>query len=248
MQAAIEASGGTARCEPLDVTSLDSWRQLHTRLSADWAGLDVLVNNAGILFAADFVDSDWEAWRHTLDVNLLGTVLGCKVMGKWMCGQQRPSHVVNIASYTGFVPIPWSTAYTVSKAAVIALSESLAVEWAPKSVRVTVVCPGFFPSELFDTMEDAEASLADGIRRLLRKSSLTADQVARETVRGMQAGRLYVITPRAARWLWWLKRWMPRRFLRRLTSTAHATRARIRERIDARLIPAFRSRGRRTLS
>ncbi len=232
VRTAIEMRGGIARCELLDVTSPDSWRHLQARLAVEWPRLDVLVNNAGVLFAADFVHSDWETWRHTMDVNLLGTVLGCKVMGGWMCGQTGTSHVVNISSYTGFVPIPWSTAYTVSKAGVMALSEALAVEWAPHAVQVTVVCPGFFPSELFATIDDAEPTLAEGIRRLLRKSPLTAEQVARETVRGMRAGRIYVITPAAARWLWRLKRWLPGRFLRRLTQSAHVARARIRTQLQ----------------
>ena len=234
-QQRLQSEGITCQGHVADVTSPEAWKELLEALRREWTSLHVLINNAGVLEVEEFARSDWQRWRSVVEVNLLGTALGCHAAGSWLMESAtpgNPSRVLNIASYTGFVPIPWASAYTVSKSGVIALSESMAIEWHSDPVTVTVACPGFFPSGLFSRRQPGDATLAAAINRFVEKSSLDASSVADAAVAGMFAGRSRVIVPARARWLWRLKRWMPDWFLRRLARISHSYRARLQRRLE----------------
>ena len=230
--ARLNSAGRTAIACHLDVNSLESWQSLLRRTDERGACVRVLVNAAGKYFCGDFKSTDWNAWHEAFDVNFQGTLFGCRTFGNALCDQDGPGHVINIVSYTAFVPLPWATAYTVSKAAVLALGEVLSTEWKPENVSVTAVCPGFFPSGLFGEMEDTDPVLREGVRRFLARSRLSADEVARAAVDGGLSGKPLVIVPAAARWLWRWKRWMPRWFQERLTYLALRTRRRLQQKVQ----------------
>jgi NAD(P)-dependent dehydrogenase (short-subunit alcohol dehydrogenase family) len=106
-----------------------------------WGAIDVLVNNAGIYMQADVVDTALEDWERIMRVNLTGAFLCTKYAVPGMIEKGR-GVVVNVSSEAGLVGIKGQVAYNVSKASLISLTQSCAVDLAAKGVRVNCVCPG----------------------------------------------------------------------------------------------------------
>jgi NAD(P)-dependent dehydrogenase (short-subunit alcohol dehydrogenase family) len=104
--------------------------------------LDVLVNNAGVREQArDAFATSVEDWDHVLAVNLRGPFLLCQAVGRRMA-ERGGGSIINIASQLGLVGMAGRPAYTASKAALINLSRTLALEWAPRRIRVNAIAPG----------------------------------------------------------------------------------------------------------
>jgi len=104
--------------------------------------LDILVNNAGIYLQASVVDTSEEDWDRILDVNLKGVFLCCKYSIPEMVKGGRGGVVVNVSSEAGIVGIKNQVVYNVSKSGVIALTRSIAIDFAADNVRANCVCPG----------------------------------------------------------------------------------------------------------
>lgn len=140
-----------------DVTQRESLQSLLDQTLQRYDKVDILVNCAGRTkrgATLDFEEGDWEA---IFDCNVTGTLRGCQVFGRHML-ERGYGRIVNIASLSTFVAFQEVAAYGASKAAVGALTKSLAVEWGPKGVCVNAIAPGVFPTEL-------NAALLDGTPR-----------------------------------------------------------------------------------
>src|SRR3954470_3228841 len=141
---AVTAAGGQASAVAADVSNEDEARRMVEHTIATFGRLDCLYNNAGIMPAADHsvVDTDVETWDKVMAVNLRGVFLGCKYAIPRMVEQSSGS-VINIASFVALLgcSVP-QDAYTASKGAVLALTRSLAVQFAPHGVRTNAISPG----------------------------------------------------------------------------------------------------------
>jgi NAD(P)-dependent dehydrogenase (short-subunit alcohol dehydrogenase family) len=138
------AGAGDAFAVPCDVTRDSAVQKGIATAVKRYGGLHVLYNNAGIMMAEDrsVVDTEEWVWDRTLAVNLKGIYLCCRYGIPEMIRSGGGS-VINIASFVGLVgcSVP-QDAYTASKGAVIALTKSLAVQFAPRGVRSNAICPG----------------------------------------------------------------------------------------------------------
>ncbi len=210
----LQAAGGSGQVELLDVANADAWQTLRDKLRREWPRLDLLVNNAGICASGEIGDAPLEDFQRVLDVNLLGMLYGCHTMIPWLKESVPGGHIINISSIAGVLSAPAMGAYNISKAGVLSLSETLYAELRPVGVGVTVVLPGFFPTELVSRGRFTVQMHRYIAERHTRKTQLTAERVVKSTLLAVKRGKLYVVVGRRARWLWRLKRLVPTTVLR----------------------------------
>lgn len=138
----IRDSGGAAECRATDVTVEDSVRGCVEAILARHGRIDVLVNNAGLgQTVQPLIDLSLAEFERVLAVNLTGTFLCSKWVGRAMARRESGA-IVNIASLNGLAAAPLVASYNAAKAAVISLTQTLALELAPYHIRVNAVAPG----------------------------------------------------------------------------------------------------------
>lgn len=130
-----------------DVADRSSLDRLLQATVAAFGKVDILINSAGRTKRTPTLEVDEAEWNGIIDTNLTGTLRACQVFGRHMI-ERRYGRIVNIASLGSFVALYEVAAYCASKAAVAALTRSLAVEWAQHNVCVNAIAPGVFPTEL----------------------------------------------------------------------------------------------------
>jgi NAD(P)-dependent dehydrogenase (short-subunit alcohol dehydrogenase family) len=111
---------------------------------------DVLVNNAGIALMGPSLDFPEDQWRRSLDVMTTGVFFCCQAFGRQMVESGGGGAIVNIASMNATVAFPMRLAYNAAKAAVVQMTEVLAIEWAEHGIRVNAIGPGVTRTELVD--------------------------------------------------------------------------------------------------
>jgi NAD(P)-dependent dehydrogenase (short-subunit alcohol dehydrogenase family) len=140
MAAKLRADGLAVDYLRLDVTSSADWSRA-VQFAADRGGLDVLVNNAGIVHVNPLLEETLEAWNALLAVNVTGVLLGMQAAIPAMRTRGGGS-IVNIASIFGLAGASGYVAYCASKAAVVMITKTAALEHAGDGIRVNAVCPG----------------------------------------------------------------------------------------------------------
>jgi len=124
-----------------------------------FGSIEILVNNAGTASLSPSVDMNLEEWKKVIDVNLTGVFLCARTAAREMI-KKKYGKIVNIASIYGAVGDIFPTApYYASKGAVINLTRALAIEWASYKINVNAIAPGFFPSEMTETVFRDEKTL-----------------------------------------------------------------------------------------
>ncbi|BAD55774.1 SDR family oxidoreductase [Nocardia farcinica] len=131
----------------LDVTDPDSFEAFLDQVERTLGPIDVLVNNAGIMPTGHFADEPDRVSRRILDINVYGVVLGSKLATRRMLERGR-GHVINIASLAGVVATPGLATYCASKAAVLALTDTLRLEYRDRGIEFSAVTPTFTNTEL----------------------------------------------------------------------------------------------------
>lgn len=164
---AIRQEFGTAdmMMVPADVSDETQVQALVQAVISRWNRVDVLVNNAGIYHQANVIDTTLEAWNNLMAVNLTGAFLCTKYVAANM-KQSSGGVIINIASEAGLVGIRGQVAYNVSKAGMISLTQSCAVDLAPYAIRVNCVCPGTTETPLVKAAVNRAADPAAARRAL----------------------------------------------------------------------------------
>jgi len=213
--AAIGAAGGTIAQCMCDVRREADLEAAAVWLDQEWDGVDVVVNNAGVAMAGGIADMPIDDWSWIVDINLLGVVRGCKVFTPRF-RRQGGGHFVNISSMAGLVHPPLMSAYCATKAAVVALSESIAVELAGDKIAVSVVCPAFFKTNLMESMRAPDATLGTSTRMLVEKARRGAPEIAAMVFEGVAQKDFHILTHPEGRLAWMVKRLTPFAAYRRL--------------------------------
>ena len=151
------------RCVEADVTSDDGPRRLIQEAGDSLGRIDILVNNAGILESGGLAATDLQAWDRTMDVNLRSVFALTREAEPHLAAAKGT--IVNISSVAGLRPYPGLLAYCVSKAAIDQLTRCLALEMAPKGVRVNAVNPGVVVTDLHRTGGMSESAYAAFLER-----------------------------------------------------------------------------------
>jgi NAD(P)-dependent dehydrogenase (short-subunit alcohol dehydrogenase family) len=189
----------------LDITSPQDWNDVIVWIREEVGHLDMLINNAGVAAGGRIDATDVTQWRRVLDVNLLGAVNGCHAVTPLMKARRR-GHIVNIASLAGLVHPPAMGAYNASKAAVVALAETLRHELRPWDIDVSVVCPSFFRSALAKSL-GGEDPLTDAVAtKMIAGAARDADQIAARAIIGIDRRRFLILPDRRAFAASWTKR------------------------------------------
>jgi NADP-dependent 3-hydroxy acid dehydrogenase YdfG len=172
---------------PVDVTDEDAVARAVGNAVATYGPVGVLVNCAGVLHLGPFLTQSAEHWRHTLDVNVLGTVIPIRAVLPGMLARGAGT-IVNVSSVAGRRGFPDHTSYCASKFAVEGLTASLRRELAPRGIRVIVVAPGVVDTDLGggDDQDETSAARRSEFARSL-DGGLDPDAVAAVVQRAVDA-------------------------------------------------------------
>lgn len=179
----------------LDVTQDVDWARARDWVVEEWGGLDYLFNNAGVAAGGRIELSEMDQWQWIVDINLLGVARGCRTFTP-MFKDQGSGHIVNTASAAGLVHPPRMSEYNAVKAGVVALSETLFHELKPFGVKVSVVCPTFFRTNLTASLRGKDEAANQSAAQLIDKAKLSADVIAARVVTGVEKGRHIILTDR----------------------------------------------------
>jgi NAD(P)-dependent dehydrogenase (short-subunit alcohol dehydrogenase family) len=209
---------GSPLCEtyPVDTTDEAAVKSAVDSFAARCGGLDFAMNSAGVAVAGGMVETPAADWDWIMNINVLGVAHSCRAELPHLVASGG-GLVINVASAASFACSGEMSAYNASKAAVVALSETLYQEYAEHRVHVAAAMPGFFRTRLMDHAR-APAAAAGFAQKMMQASNLEADVVALEIVSRAAGGATHIVLPGRYRWLWRFKRLAPRAYLRWMVS------------------------------
>ncbi|MFZ1866277.1 MAG: SDR family NAD(P)-dependent oxidoreductase [Polyangiales bacterium] len=218
--AAARELGAEAEVFECDVTDRNAVFGLVDEAERRLGGIELMANNAGVAVGGPFDEISIEDWRWAFDINLWGVIYGCQAAIPRMKAKRR-GYVLNVASAAGLLAPPSMAPYNVTKAGVVALSETLYAEYKAAGVRVSVLCPTFFRTKIIEAGRGATTPKEDAqVIRWMERSQVQAPEVAAAAIDAVRDGKLYVQPMRDGRVGWRLKRLAPQRFYDSL-SKAH---------------------------
>jgi NAD(P)-dependent dehydrogenase (short-subunit alcohol dehydrogenase family) len=153
LRAEIEADGGAAHVVALDVTDYASIKSAIAHAETEAGPIDILINNSGVSTTQRLVDVTPEDYAYVMDTNQRGAFFVAQETAKRMIARYKGDHkkqhrIINIASVAGQRVLPQIGIYCISKAAVIHMTKSMAVEWGKFGINVNAICPGYISTEI----------------------------------------------------------------------------------------------------
>lgn len=154
---AVQKSGARCLTVKADITDEEQVKAMAAKATSEFGRVDILINNAGVSQLSYTASQKLpkSEWDNVVGINLTGTFLCCKHFGQTMVAAGGGS-IVNIATTAGITGVPRAPAYCASKAGVISLTQSLALEWAQYSIRVNAVAPHYLKTSLTEGLRASE--------------------------------------------------------------------------------------------
>jgi len=205
----IEKAGGKAHFIHCDITNEENLLNARSFVEAKMQGVDIIINCAGVATAGVFARESIDTWNWVLNINVLGMVRVSQIFLP-LFEQQKSGYFVNVASQAGLTSAPMMASYNASKAAVIALSETMKLELAAKHINVSVLCPAFVKTNLDESLPDEQKDMQPTVTKLLERAHVSAEQVADDTYNAVKNNQFLIVTHREGRWVYRIKRWFPR--------------------------------------
>ncbi len=203
---ALAAKGREAEGTALDVTDLEAVKGVVESVVSRRGRLDYMFNNAGIAVFGETHEFSYDDWHRVIDTNLYGVVHGVMAAYPVMV-EQGSGHIVNTASLAGLVPATGEISYTASKYGVVGLSNSLRAEAAHYGVKVSVVCPGFIRTPMYDNLELVKLD-RDKVMEMA-PPGMPVDRCARVILRDVERNRAIITVAAEAKLFWSLQRLSP---------------------------------------
>ena len=212
--ASLQALGSQAiayRCDVGDAKQMEALCDEAEKLLG--RPVTLVINNAGVGLGGPIGAVSLEDWQWCMNVNLWGVIHGCHFFAPKL-RDLGYGGIINVASAAAFGAAPEMSTYNVTKAGVLALSETLAAELTGTGVRVTALCPTVVPTNIVNDGKLPEKRREFARSALTRFALTTADKVARQTLDALDRGELYMLPQIDGRLAWRFKRLMPRLYAR----------------------------------
>jgi len=188
---------GTAHFCRCDVSESADLIHLAEFVKTTCGGCHVLLNNAGIASSGTLMETEDAEWQRLIDINVMSCVHSAKAfipLIKDTVSAETPGAIINVASLAGLGLLGGMMTYNVSKAAVIAFSESLRCELLNDHIHVAAACPSFFKTNLTSSMTTSSQETIDRVERWMAKSQLSADSVAQDIYNGITNNELVILS------------------------------------------------------
>jgi NAD(P)-dependent dehydrogenase (short-subunit alcohol dehydrogenase family) len=162
----IRENGGQAAFSPGNPVNHEDVKRVIKSTLDTFGGIDILVTAAGVNKVKPIIEQSVEDWEEVMDVNLKGTYLFCKEVGKVMINQGRGGKVILVGSARGHLGLGNYSAYSPSKGAVHLLAKTLGCEWGPHKINVNAIAPTVFRTPLTQWMFDDNAFYMNFLKRI----------------------------------------------------------------------------------
>jgi NAD(P)-dependent dehydrogenase (short-subunit alcohol dehydrogenase family) len=143
----VSVLGRRVLAVPTDVTERDQVEALVERTVDELGGLDVLVNNAGVVREGPLLETSDEDWDTVIETNVRGTFLCTRAAGRVLT-ENRSGKIINVASNLGLIAVSRLAAYCASKGAIVQFTKVMALEWASFGIQVNAIAPGYFETDM----------------------------------------------------------------------------------------------------
>jgi NAD(P)-dependent dehydrogenase (short-subunit alcohol dehydrogenase family) len=205
---AIEAKGRKGMALGVDVSKPDQIEGMIDKTIDTFGRIDILMNNAGVGLSGEMRYLSLQDWEWIVGINLWGPIYGVHFALPHML-KQRSGHIVNVASAAGLIASPGMSAYTTTKFGLVGLSEVLRNEVARFNVGVTVVCPGFVRTNIFDTNETRGMKDAPKGKDLPSWLGISKEACAKDILKAVRKNKFLIIPGPEMKVVYSFKRFAP---------------------------------------
>jgi NAD(P)-dependent dehydrogenase (short-subunit alcohol dehydrogenase family) len=193
----------------LDVTDFAQWQDVVKAAKEHFGAVHMLVNNAGVGGILASIDkTDNAIWQWVMDVNVTGVMYGAKASTPAIKESGEGGWIINVASMAGMGGVPYSSAYAASKAAVVSMTESWAVELKSHNIHVSALCPAFVKTRIHESVRTKQEKYATSVLKenaeklkkgfgqaaALVESGIEAELLAKRVVEALNSKQLYIFT------------------------------------------------------
>ena len=194
----------------LDVAQFSQWQEAVAAAETRFGNVHMLINNAGVGGIPGSIEgTNHDIWRWVLDVNVMGVLYGTQVVTPLLKRHGQGGWIINVASMAGMIGMPYAGAYSASKAAVVSMTESWAVELKRHNIQVSALCPAFVKTRIHESHRNRQEQYKSASEPQIDKAKLKAgfdkaaalveggidpELLARRVVEALESGQTYIFT------------------------------------------------------